>query len=138
MATGDFNGDGLTDLVFGRSASAPAELPTNPVFENTGGGVFVESAALGASPTADVLTEDVNLDGIVDIVAINATGAHQIYVGDGVGGFSLHPQQFAASGIVRGTFGDINGDGRNDLSASEPTAVSCSSTTAWATWGPAT
>ncbi len=118
VAAGDFDGDGLTDLVFAKASSVGGALPANPVYRNMGGGAFDETGLLGAAPTVDVLVRDVNLDGLLDIVTLNGTGAHQIYAGDGAGAFVLHPQQFAASGARRGGFGDVNGDGRDDLAIS--------------------
>ena len=114
VASGDFNGDGREDLVFARLLPDSSGSRANPVYLNTGG-AFVQNAMLGELPTLHVLVEDVSLDGNLDIVTINETGTHQIYVGDGAGNFTLHPEQFVSNNARRGAFGDINGDGRNDL-----------------------
>ena len=98
VAAGDFNGDNLADLVFGRLEIGASGLPANPVYLNLGGGMFQSVDPLGASPTIDVLTEDINFDGFTDIITFNSTGAHQIYTGTGGGAFNLHPEQFASPG----------------------------------------
>ncbi|MBN1237657.1 MAG: VCBS repeat-containing protein [Gammaproteobacteria bacterium] len=107
VAAGDFNGDGHVDLVFGRAAAGPGGLPSNPVYTNNGAGGFVAVGALGSSPTLDVLTADVDGDDALDVIAINATGAHQVFVGDGDGGFDLRPALFVSPGASRAALGRI-------------------------------
>jgi hypothetical protein len=50
-----------------------------------------------------------------DIILLNATGTHQIFVNDGLGGFDLHPQQFSSPSPTGYSIGDYNNDGRPDL-----------------------
>jgi hypothetical protein len=115
VATGDFNGDGIPDLVFGRRELGSSGMPANPIYLNLGSGLFQSIGALGASPTADVIAVDITLDGLIDIIAINETGAHQVYVGTGTGSFNLHPEQFSSEAAVRGALGSFSSDGRMDL-----------------------
>jgi hypothetical protein len=103
VAAGDFDGDGRPDLVFARTAPGAAGVPSNIVYLNDGAGGFAPGATLGASPTVGVLVADLDEDGRLDIVAINATGAHQVYLGDGAGNFSLHPHLFVSRGATGGT-----------------------------------
>ncbi len=117
VASGDFNGDRRPDLVFARLAAATG-APTNPVYQNnaaTGGQQFVRVTSLGAAPTVDVLATDVNADGTIDVIAINSTGTHQVYRGDGTGRFSLHPMQLATAGAVGAALGRFSSDTRVDL-----------------------
>ena len=115
VAAADFNGDALPDLVFGRRDFDAAGMPSNPVYLNIGGGIFQSVAALGASPTIHLVTVDITLDGIIDIIVFNDTGAHQVYVGTGTGTFNLHPEQFASAGATRGILGSFSQDARIDV-----------------------
>jgi hypothetical protein len=115
VASGDFNGDGAIDLVFGRTAPGPSGLPSNPVFLNNGGGDFVAVDDLGATATFDVLAADIDADGAVDIVSINATGAHQVFVGNGDGDFSQLASLFVSRGARRGAVAAIGRMQSNDV-----------------------
>jgi hypothetical protein len=115
----DFSGDGHPDVIFGRqSATAPASL-SNPLFVNTSSPGSISFAgpvvSLGVSPTLEVVAADFSLDGTADIVALNATGTHQIFVGASNSTFTLHPQQFVSPAPTGSAAGDFNGDGRLDL-----------------------
>jgi hypothetical protein len=118
VASGDFNRDGRADLVFGQ-LSTQSSPPSNPVYQNnpgaTGAPSFVLTGRLGASPTIDVLATDVDVDGTTDVVVITSTGTHQVYRGDGAGGFSLHPVQFSSATATGAVLGSFNADTRVDL-----------------------
>ena len=93
VAAGDLNGDGIDDLVFGRIASSVGDIPSNPVMINSGNGTFGGPLTLlGLSPTNEALIGDVNEDGLPDLVFINASGVHQVWVDTG-GAYSLHTEQ---------------------------------------------
>ncbi len=120
VAAADFNSDGLPDLVFGRETTTPGSALGNLVYLNTSSGAtasFFASGTLGASPTVHVLAGDFDLDGDADIVAVNSTGSHQLYVnvGNASGTFALHAQQFAAAGARRAATGLLSVDKRVDL-----------------------
>jgi hypothetical protein len=70
---------------------------------------------LGASPTIDVLATDIDIDGPTDVVVITSTGTHQVYRGDGTGGFSLHPVQFSSATATGAALGRFSADARVDL-----------------------
>jgi hypothetical protein len=76
---------------------------------------FVASASLGAAPVADVVVGDVDADGRADIVAIGAAGTHQLYRGDGAGGFTLHPVQFTSGAPAAAALGKVSVDDRLDV-----------------------
>jgi hypothetical protein len=118
VAAGDFNGDGRPDLVFG-ARTAVAGPPTNPVFQNNpgvaGSPLFVLTRRLGAAPTTRVLAADVDGDGALDIITLNATGTHQLYRGDGAGGFMLHRVQFTWDNVVGGALANLSVDTTVDL-----------------------
>lgn len=102
VAAGDFDGDGAPDLVFARTVPGPDGLPSNPVYINDGAGRFGVAAELGASPTIDVLVTDLDGDERLDILFVNATGAHQRFLGDGDGAFTLDPALLVAPGGAKG------------------------------------
>jgi hypothetical protein len=123
IAVADFNRDGRADLVLARSAASGSALPSNPVYLNNNAGGFVAVTALGAAPTNAVLAGDVDGDGIADVVAINATGAHQVYIGDGNGNFRLHARVLVAKGATAGALGPIGRLQRPDLVLASPDAL---------------
>jgi hypothetical protein len=117
VASGDFNRDGRPDLVFGQ-LSAQSGPPSNPVYQNNlgaSGPLFVLIGRLGASPTIDVLAADIDVDGPTDVIVITSTGTHQIYRGNGAGGFSLHPVQFSSATATGAALGSFSADARVDL-----------------------
>lgn len=118
VAAGDFNRDGRPDLVFGVRADA-AGPPSNSVYQNNPGAggapLFVLTRRIGAAPTAQVLTGDLDGDGTVDVVTLNLTGTHQVYRGDGAGGLALHPVQFAWAGVAGAVLAKLSVDSAVDL-----------------------
>jgi hypothetical protein len=117
VASGDFNRDGRPDLVFGQ-LSAASGPPSNSVYQNNPGAtgpLFVLVSRLGASPTLDVLATDIDVDGPTDVIVITSTGTHQVYRGNGAGGFSLHPVQFSSTTATGAALGSFSADARVDL-----------------------
>jgi hypothetical protein len=119
VATGDFNNDGFTDLVFGKAPTGGSPEAANLVFLNTaasGGGLFL-SDGLGAAPTVAIASADADLDGDTDVVFVNRTGAHQVFMHVGVpgGDFVLHPQQVASPAGMSVVAASLGSDDRVDL-----------------------
>jgi hypothetical protein len=120
VATGDVNGDGVSDVIVGATASklgplvkvfdgvSHAEVSSFLAFEPTfKGGVFVAAG-------------DINNDGRAEIVVGSAAGRIsgpnvKAFTSAGVelGGFS--PYGFASSSGARVAVGDVNGDGFADI-----------------------
>jgi hypothetical protein len=120
VAAADLTGDNLDDLVFGRIPGGSEGVPANPVMINQGGGTFGGTPQLlGLSPTVDVLIGDVSDDGQPDLVFVNQSGVHQIWIASG-GTFALHTQQIIDIGARAGAlaalgFADADDPGGADL-----------------------
>ncbi len=94
-----------------QDAATATEASVNGVYLNDDDSM--QTAALGLVDTLDLTTGDVNGDSLVDIVLVNAIGAHQVYFGTGA--FTAHPVLIVGTGAVAGTLGDVDGDGDRDL-----------------------
>jgi hypothetical protein len=119
VVVGEFGGGAGPDLAFARVPVAVDDVASNPVLINDGAGNFTPFAALGNSPTADVLAGDVNRDGLLDLVFVNFSGVHQIWTATGTG-FDLYREQIADIGSTAGIlaelgFADIGDPGGVDL-----------------------
>jgi hypothetical protein len=114
VASGDFNADGRSDLVFGRATATPPGVPTTLVWLN--GPEFFLSDELGAAETSGMLVRDFDLDGRADVLASSSTG-QRIFTNAGAanGTFVLHPQQVATSGARGAAAGRFSSDDRIDL-----------------------
>jgi hypothetical protein len=122
-ASADFNGDGRADLVLARATAGPTGLPSNPIYLNDGAGGFIAGGTLGATATTAVLTGDIDGDSVSDIVAINAGGAHALFLGDGNGNFTLHSRLLVSRGATGGAIAPIGRAQRADLVLVGPEAV---------------
>jgi len=107
VTVGEFGGDATQDVAFGRTSSGIGDVPANPVLVNNGTGQFaVPMATLGSATTAGIHAGDVNADGLTDLVFINSSGVHQIWVNTG-GGFRLHAEQIFSDGAAAGVLAEI-------------------------------
>src|SRR5712692_8123290 len=113
VAVGDFNGDGVQDLVVSNRESNDVS-----VLLGNGDGSFqaLRSFAAGSSP-ASVAVGDFNGDKVLDLVVANDLGSTTVSVllGNGDGSFQA-PQSFGdEDGATSVAVGDFNGDGVQDL-----------------------
>jgi hypothetical protein len=110
----DLNGDGAPDLLLGVDGD-DLNAPENKVLLQQGDGSFAASGSFGASPVSALVSGDIDIDGWPDIVAVNSTGVHQLYLGSSGSEYALAPEQIISNGMHRGILADFNADGSLDL-----------------------
>jgi hypothetical protein len=118
IATGDFNGDGNTDL-----AVVDGRHNTIAILLGNGKGEFHMSGAptpfAGSGDTSSIAVGDFNGDGKQDVAVVNEN--LDIMLGNGSGGLTQAP----ASPLTLPTFGSsvvagsFNGDGQDDLAVAD-------------------
>lgn len=122
MAKGDFNGDGIPDLVLvGQTAPNPTGTAMTLLLGNGSGGFSASTGspiAIGGATAVAVAVGDFNADGFEDLAVADDNGsAVAVLLGDGSGGFTPAAGSPFAAGTNPNSIvaGDFNGDGMQDL-----------------------
>ena len=113
LAAGDFNGDGLLDLV----VTDYTDAGTVVVLLNRGGGAFMAQPPLsvGSLPLG-VAVGDFDGNGTLDLAVANrSSNTVSVLLGAGDGGFGPQTAYPAGDQPLWVTVGDLNGDGKPDL-----------------------
>ncbi len=119
VATGDFNGDGIQDMVVGQIRNSGSTGVV--VYLGRGDGSFYPGISYGPSPDMSyVAVGDFNGDGKLDIAGIdNTNDVVQIFLGNGDGTFSIGGaySTSASNGAAAQDLvvGDFNKDGKVDI-----------------------
>ena len=116
VASGDFSGNGKTDLVVVDQTANDVSI-----LMNNGNGTFASPVnyAAGTAPRA-VVVGDFNGDGKLDLAVADQTGnTVAILMGNGNGTFQSPVYYSAGSSPVALVAGDFNGDGKLDLAVAD-------------------
>jgi VCBS repeat protein len=108
IASGDFNGDGIADLVEAGSLNMLVRL-------GVGNGTFVDGASMLVEWVTAIEVADLSGDGVLDLAVSSNTEGILVFLGKGDGTFA-DAQQIAAAGGARSVqLIDIDRDGDLDL-----------------------
>jgi len=124
VATGDFNGDGIPDVVVGQSGNNGSTGVV--VYLAKGDGTFYPGVSYGTSSQMRfVAVADFNGDGKLDIAATDVqAGIVQIFLGNGDGTFNTGSAYATDPGESPSpqnvVVGDFNHDGKMDLAIANP------------------
>ena len=117
MDMGDFNGDGLSDMVFVQKVNSNH---TVVVRINNGSGSWIEEIIFANNISKEVFASDLNNDGKAEVVVVQKNGPQQsysIYSRTDSGTYEELGNTFTVQGwFASVSFGDVNGDGFNDMS----------------------
>jgi len=123
LAEGDFNGDGVPDLV-----TADTQSDAITVLLGVGDGTFEPDDVYptGAAPR-DVATGDLDGDGDVDLAVAEAVpNTVRVFLGDGEGSFADNGAFAAGTNPVDILLADFNGDGDPDAATANQLGASAS------------
>ena len=114
VAAGDFNSDGKIDLVVSRNYTYSIQI-----LIGNGDGTFQAPVLYDAdySSNSDIVIEDLDGDGVSDIVISTSYSSLIVLYGNGNGTFQDPTYHYLGFSINRIVVSDFNGDGRPDIAA---------------------
>ncbi len=111
VAVGDFNGDGIRDLI-----ATHQQLDQVSVHLGTGGGFYQPRRLISVGTAQSVGVADFNGDGKQDFVVVHtAADDLSLFLGDGAGNFPTRRNVNVGSDPISLTIDDIDGDGDRDV-----------------------
>ena len=125
LAVGDFNQDGIPDLVV-----ADAGCGEVTILLGVGDGTFTEGGTFSTGGISkfspySVAVGDFNSDGKLDLVTADETlNKASVLIGNGDGTFQTHVDYITGADSRKVVTGDFNGDGRLDFAVSSHNGVS--------------
>jgi hypothetical protein len=121
VATGDFAGRGIDDIVVTNNSQGSSLMGAVSVLLNRGNGTFAPLPIQFNQPLVEgVATGDLRGNGVQDLVTANeAAGSVSVYLGNGDGTFGAPNTFQAGPGPLEVVVGDFNGDGHLDLVVTE-------------------
>jgi hypothetical protein len=119
MAVGDFNNNGVPDLIAVDPGSTTTGDPGHvSLVLGTGASTFAGSVLIesGGNPVG-VVAADFNGDGNLDVAIAHQNGTLSVFLGNGGGGFSPAPGSPFSVGVNPAALvvGDFNSDGKPDI-----------------------
>ena len=125
LAITDLNGDGALDMAIACYDQSAVSILLGNQTNGIADGTFMTGASVPcATHPVNVLAEDLNGDGVSDLVVASAAGPVSVFLGNLSGGVPTGTYTAAATCAVIGTLGqggiefaDVNGDGIRDLVA---------------------
>ncbi len=116
-AAADFDEDGRVDLAVATSNDARIQVRLGVASDFTAGVVLGPFSP----PPRAVATADLNFDGHADLVvalgALGAPGRVEVFLGNGLGGFTTGPSLAAGTNTSALAIGDFDGNGAPDVAA---------------------
>ena len=117
LASGDFTGDGVLDVVVTNFTTNRVSLV---VGDGSGGFALGSVFPVGTGPVA-VASGDLDGDGDLDVVAASSTwGSFAVLLGNGQGSFAAAQMTFLALSPSELVLADVDGDGALDAVATNP------------------
>ncbi|MGI9248544.1 MAG: immunoglobulin-like domain-containing protein, partial [Woeseiaceae bacterium] len=114
VSVADLDNDGLSDLLLAIDGE-DLSTPHTKLMLRQSDGSYVVATTLGASRATELMTGDLNGDGLLDVIALNEAGVHQVYVAGPGAQYNLDAEQIISPGMQRGLVVDFNDDGSLDL-----------------------
>jgi VCBS repeat protein/flagellar hook capping protein FlgD len=126
IAAGDFNNDGITDLVATESFAQSVAVFLGNGGAGVGDGTFLAATHVPAGPEPyELATGDFNGDGHLDVaVAVSSDGGMRVLLGSGTGTFPINTPYLPGVNCGGVSVADFDGDGILDIAVTGSVANS--------------